>query len=205
MRSSREPPRGVAGAHELHILFREVQRRLGERPQFDQRVDRGANLRRERSREAARRSARSRGGRGIDQIRDRLCLGEVELPVEKRAAREFSRLRDARPEIEAAAEHEREHGSAAMSVQLQNALSGIRRGGGEVERDALVERFAVGAAERGQRCSARSRHLAQDAGDDPREVAAGDAHDADSAAAGRRGDRRDRFSGRAHRRRRARC
>ena len=170
-----------------------VERRLGEHAQLDQRVDQRADLARERAGEAARRRARRGRRRRVDEVGDALGLREVELAVEKRALRELARPREARAELDAAREQQPQHRRAAVAVQLEHVLAGVGARRREVERDALVERLAVARRET-WRASRRAARVARRT--IPAMIAGtpapGHADDADAAAAGRRGDRRDR-------------
>ncbi len=98
---AREPAGSVGGPHEVDVFFGEIQRRLGERPQLDERVDGRGDLARERSGQTARGCACSGRRCRFDQIGHAFRLGKIELAVEKRALGEFARLGEPRAEIEA--------------------------------------------------------------------------------------------------------
>src|SRR5262249_58491551 len=120
---------------------------------IDQRVD----LLRESPRKAPRRRARSSRRRGVDQIRDRFGLREIELAIQERAARELAWLGDPRAEIETAVKQQSEHRGAPVAVQLEHRFAGIRRGRWKIERDSTVEWLAHRAAQGRERRGAGRR------------------------------------------------
>ncbi len=83
-------------------------------------------------------------------------------------------------------------------MQLEHGLAGVGRRGREQQREALIERLAVRAEKSGDRRHPRRKRAADDAGNDASEIGAGDAHHADAAPAGRRGDRGDDLGRRRH-------
>ena len=79
-------------------------------------------------------------GLGIDQIGEALDLGEIELAVLERAARELARLGEAGGgEGEQRIEHGADHGAAAMQLQLGHVLAGEARRRREPEHEAAIE------------------------------------------------------------------
>ena len=85
------------------------------------------DLARELAGQAARRRARRGGGRGVDQVGDALGLREVELAVQERALREFAGLRrGARRARGSARAASRSTARAAVAVQLEHVLAGVR-------------------------------------------------------------------------------
>jgi hypothetical protein len=124
---------------------------------------------------------------GFDQIGHGLGLREVELVVEERAARELARLGHAQADVlaglEAARQQHLHHHRSAMALQLQHFLAGVRIRCREVEREAMIDDIAtridkrqIGGVARLQRAAAYGAHHGADIG-------AGNAHDADAAAA----------------------
>jgi hypothetical protein len=119
------------------------------------RVDDRVHLARERAGQAARRRARRGRARRVDQVGDALGLREVELAVQERAPRELARPGDARAERDAAREQRSQRRGAAVPVELDDGLAGVRRRRGERDREPLVDRRALRVAERGERGRAR--------------------------------------------------
>ena len=91
-------------------------------------------------------------GLGVDQVGQRLDLGEVELAVLEGAPGELARLRQPQPRDPAERrQHRRDHGAAAMQLKLGHVLAGLAARAGKPERQRLVDRLA------GWRGRARSR------------------------------------------------
>ena len=78
---------------------------------------------------------------------DRFGLGQVELVVQEGAAREFARLRQAQaglgPGFEHAREQHAQHDRAAVTLQFQHVLAGVRVRSLEVQGQAFVDDGAV--------------------------------------------------------------
>ena len=100
------------------------------------RAHHGGELALQRAHRRARRLARA----GIDQVRDRLRLGKVELVVEEGALGELARLRAARAEFEGALHQCLEHHRAAVALQLEYVLAGIGVRGRKVQHEPGIER-----------------------------------------------------------------
>jgi hypothetical protein len=154
-------------------------------------------LREDARERAGRRTRRLFGGR-VDEVGHRLGLREVELVVEERAPRELAGLGHAQAHPLARLEHARKeqlhHDRTAVALKLQHRLAGIGVGCRKVERDAMVDRLAIGGEERREGCLARSERPRADGRDDLRQVGAGDAHHADAPATRRGGDGGDRVA-----------
>ena len=104
------------------------------------------------------RCARSRRRRRFDQVGDAFRLREIELAVEERALRELPGLGEARAKLEAPREQQSQADRAAVTVQLEHRFAGVRGRRGEVQREPLVERLALRAAEcRERRDTGRKR------------------------------------------------
>ena len=73
-------------------------------------------------------------------------LGEIELIVQERPARELSRLRAPCTELDAPLDQHAQYDGSAVCLQLENVFTGIRLRPREIERDALVDRIAPGVA-----------------------------------------------------------
>ena len=116
-------------------------------------------------------------------------MRQVELVVEVGARGEFARLGDAQPDIGAGFETTREqqlqHDRTTVRLQLEHRFAGVRMRCRKVDREALVDRLAVGT-EKGQiGRMARREHTRAQRSDHRAEVASRDANDADRAAPGR--------------------
>ena len=125
---------------------------------------------------------------GIDEVRDRLGLGEVELAVEERPFGELARPGRARAEGEDPAGHPVEDNRAAVTLKLQRVLTGIGVRGGKPEGEPGVQGLAVTGQEPGRGRDPRFRDPAHHR---PRDLArpwTAHPHDSDSAAPGRSGD-----------------
>src|SRR4029078_13313426 len=89
---------------------------------------------------AARGSARGRCRRRVDQVGDTLGLRQVDLAVEECPLGEFAGLRKAGAEVEATAQNLREHRGAAVAVELEHRLAGVRGGRRTIQRPDLAPR-----------------------------------------------------------------
>ena len=109
----------------VDFLLRKIEHRLGQRAQFGELRDQAVDRRGEFAAERAQRRARRFAARGVDQVGHRFGLRQIELAVEKRAAREFARLGKARAGIEHGAEHRMRHHRSAVALQFEHVLAGI--------------------------------------------------------------------------------
>src|ERR1022692_3146036 len=150
----------------------------------EQRVDRA----REFAYQAPRRCANAGCCRGADEIGYRLRLSEVDLVIEKCPLGELTGLGQARAEIEAALQDQRQDPRATVTLELQNVFAGIRRRRGKEQRDAMIERVVIRAAKRSTRRHARHQRAADDAVDDAVEVWSRHPDDAEATAPRRRRD-----------------
>ena len=82
---------------EVIALVREIERRLELRDDVEEIVFDRRDRRRQCALELIERRARLQRRDGVDQIRDRLGLDEIELLIEERAQRELARLGEPRP------------------------------------------------------------------------------------------------------------
>src|SRR5712692_1655789 len=87
-----QPLSGGVAVQLVKLLFWEVELRFGQRAQFDQRLAKRCNCRRELPAERAQRAAGRFAACGVDEISHGFSLGEVEPAFEKGAAREFARV-----------------------------------------------------------------------------------------------------------------
>ncbi len=140
-RALRAGPRASALTEEVDLLLGEVERRLDQQAQLDQRRGERVDLARERAVERARRRARRRLGAGVDQVGDGLGLGEVELVVEEGALGELARGR-------------RCAGAAAARGRSLHRVSARRlRGSARAAAAARPGRRAPAARARLRRCT----------------------------------------------------
>ena len=80
-------------------------------------------------------------GLGLHEIGQALDLGEIELAVLERAARELAGLGEPRAvEREHRVDHRADHGAAAMDVKLGHVLAGEARRRREQQHQAAVDR-----------------------------------------------------------------
>src|SRR6185312_5151695 len=100
-------------------------------------TDHGGKLSLERPHGRAHRLARA----GVDEIRDRLSLGEVQLVVEEGALSEFTRQRAARTELRDPGDQCFEYQGSSMTVQFEDVLAGVGVRSGEEERQAGIDRL----------------------------------------------------------------
>ncbi|MNN51024.1 hypothetical protein D3C81_1656390 [compost metagenome] len=105
----------------------------------------------DRVRECARQRLRSGLGRRfrgcVDQVGHGFRLRQVQLVIEKSAAREFARLGQAQAAVLARFEHARQqqlqHDGAAVALQFQHVFARVRMRALEVDGDALVDDAAI--------------------------------------------------------------
>src|SRR2546430_12619729 len=116
---------------EVDILLRKIERRFDEHTELHQSVEERVDLASEFADQAARCRANTGGRRCTDEIGHRFRLSEVDFIVEECALGELTRLGKARAEVEAALQGQRKNRRAAMSLQLENIFSGVRRQRGE--------------------------------------------------------------------------
>ncbi len=186
----------VGRAQEVDLLLRKVQRRLGQGAQLRELVGQRPRQPGEFPLQRAHRAARGRGRAGIDEVGHGLGLGQVELVVEKGAAREFPGLcnahADAAPRLEAARQQQLQDDRTAVPLQFEDVLAGIGVRTGEEQCQSDIDRRPRGIQEGGvQRMprlqparGIRAEQRRQQGG----QAAARHAHDADAAAPRSRGD-----------------
>src|SRR4029079_19491304 len=103
----------------------------------------------------------------------------VVLAVEECPFVDSAGLRKSGSELEATAQNLREHRGAAVAVELEHRLAGVRGGRREIKRQSLVDGCAVGADKIGARRATGRKRATDDALDDARQVGAREADDAD--------------------------
>jgi len=180
----------VGRLQEVDLLLGEVQRRLDQRAQLEQRLDQGVDAPRELAGQRAVGRPCRRLGAGVDQVGDCLGLGEVEAVVEEGAAGEFARRGHAQADraacLQAARQQHLQHHRPAVALQFEHRLAGVGVRRRKQQRDALVDRPPL-RVEEGcesgvpgrQPCRALS---AEQALDHRRQVGAGNTHHADAGA-----------------------
>ena len=146
---------GVGFLQEINVFFREVQRGLHQHAQVDQCIAQCVNLVRKRAGQRPAGAARCSLGAGVDQVSNRLGLGQVDLVVQKCPLGELAWLRHAQPRqhracargalrcFQAARQQQLKHHRPAMGLQLQHVLTGVGVGCREVQGQPLVYGLAL--------------------------------------------------------------
>ena len=178
----------VGVAQRVDLLVGKVERRLDQHAQLDQLVHQAMDLARKLAGQRAQRRAGRLRRAGLDQVGNRLGLGQVQLVVEKGTAGELARLRQPRTEFQAASQQLLHHHWAAVALQFEHVLAGKGMRRGKVEQDALIDSRASRVAEADQACQARRRPGAGQPFGKAASPTPGDTHDADATTAGRRGN-----------------
>ena len=120
-------------------LVGKIQRGFELRDDLEQLfLDRG-NRRRQRPLELIECRASLQRRDGVDQIRDCLCLDEVELLIEKRAQRELARLRQPRARRNRGAKHGCQHDGTAVRRNFNHVLTRVRSGRHKIRQNDLIE------------------------------------------------------------------
>jgi len=158
--------------------------------QRDQRLDQCLHLLRKHARQRAHCRARGIGRTGFDQVGNGFGLRKVELVVEEGTFGKFTGARQPRTQCQHAAQQQVEHHRTAMALQLEDVLAGEGMRSLEKNREPLVEHAAIVVMERREQGMARWQAVAalQHGLADGQRARAGDAHDADTAAARRGGN-----------------
>ena len=135
------------------------------------------------------------GGLGVNEVDDRLRLGEVHFAVQKRALGKFPRPRLPRACGKRGAQDLLQNDRRAVAVQLRALLARVAVSGGEHHRQRVVERAALGVAHRAvghaPRRKLRGRttvHRREQRREHAPRLRAAQAHDADRGGRGRGGD-----------------
>jgi len=145
----------VRVAKYVDFLFGKIQRRFHQHAQLDQARHQRMNLARKITRQRAQGRACRRRGTRFDQVGDRFGLYQVQLVIEKRALRKFTGLREARPELKAAAQQHLHDHRPAVSLKFENILAGKGVWRRKVKQDALVDGHPVGAGKLAKSRAAR--------------------------------------------------
>ena len=128
---------------------------------------------------------------GRDEIGDGFGLGEIELAVEESAFGELPRPCHPRTERAGARHQLLQHDRTAVRLQFHHVFPGETRRAGKRQRDAIVDRAAVGIQELYVVRTARRQRARADRLRDRLRAGSGQAHDADASRTGSRGDGRD--------------
>src|SRR6185437_15715895 len=141
----------------------------------------------ERAHGRARRLARA----GVDQVGDRLRLGEVQLVVEEGALRELPRQGAPGAQLRHPVDQRLEHQWPTVPMQLEYVLAGVGVRSREKDREAGVDRLLCAVEKAGEAGPARQRQLAEQNGGDLGNPRSRDPYDPDPAPAWRGGRRHD--------------
>lgn len=83
------------------------------------------------------------GGFGIDQIGDGLGPGQIELVIEKGPAGKLARFRRAQTQFQQGLGQGSGDGASAMQMQFHHLFTGEAVGGGEIQRQTVVDILAA--------------------------------------------------------------
>ena len=189
---AREAPGSVGFLQEVDFFFGEVEGGLDQHAQGEQLFGQVIDLPRE---DALKRSGGGSGGllsAGFDEVGNGLGLHEVELVVQEGAFGEFAGLGQADAEgstyLQHAAQQDLLDDGAAVALQLQDVFAGVGMGGGEPERQAVVDGLGIGRQEgaigslAGDEAALGTEDVGSQ-GDDDIRLGRRDAHDTDGALA----------------------
>ena len=144
-------------AQEVDFFLREVQRGLHQHAQVDEGITQAMDLGRKSPGQRAAGAAGSRLGAGVDQVGNRLGLGQVDLVVQEGSFGELARQGDAQAaqiglagsrvgggtRLQAACQQQLQHHRAAVGLQLQHVFAGVAVRAGKVQRQPLVDGLAL--------------------------------------------------------------
>ena len=182
---------GTCLFQKLDILFRKVQRRFDEHAQIDQRLFQSMHVTRELAIQRTHgRTCRRRGG-GIDQVRHRLRLRQIDAVVQEGALGEFARSCRSCPQFKAAGEQRLQHGGTAVTVQFEHVFAGIGRRRLEPQCNAVIDHGTVAGLEPAEHGPPRSGQSAEHAAGHRFSTSTGHTDHPYSAPSGCGGNRRD--------------
>ena len=187
-----DPPLDVSVSEEVHLLVGEVDGGFDVDAQGRGGIHERADALAEDALQGLQGSCRCLPGRGVDEVRDRLRLGEVQAIVEEGAFGEFTGSCDASAEVQTGAKHRIEHGRSTVSLQFDDVLAGEGRGSAEGDGDAVVEGKPVPVAEDRMVSVPRAEGSPGQGLADTQRFGSRQAHDADTAATRCRRDGGDR-------------
>ncbi len=154
---------------------------------MDEGVAQAVDLFGELARERAAGTARRGLGAGVDQVGNRLGLGQVDLVVQERPLGELAGLGQAQARqsglrrLQAARQQQLQHHGPAVGLQLQHVLAGVAVRRGEEKRQPLVDGLALGVGKGQVMRLARLQRAAQQILHEGRQATARHAHDAHGA------------------------
>ena len=184
-----QPLADIRLGKKVNFLIRKVDGALAKYAHFKKLLRDRMDALRELARERAKRTPRRLARGAVDEIEDRLRLGQVYLPVDESALRELARASAPSAKGQHPFKQHVEHHRATMPLQFQHVLAGKRMRPLEPDRNALIKRYAVRVAktakDRPSRCEFPTRQrLRYFRGQGP-----GHAHNADAAPPRRGRDR----------------
>ena len=137
----------LAGRDEVIALVGEIHRRLEARRQIEQLPIERADGPRERALELIERHARLQRRDGVDEVRHRFRLHEIEAAVQEGAKRELARLGKPRAGGDGRAHDLAQQRQAAVGADLDDILGGVGMRSREVGGDDFVDARDSGLAE----------------------------------------------------------
>ena len=130
----------IAWRDEAIALVGEIHRRLEVRGQIEQFPIERADGPGECPIELIEGHAGLKGSDGVDEIRDGLCLHEVQAPVQEGAQRELARFGEPRAGAYGGAHDAPHQRQAAVGADLDDVLGGVGMRRGEIRDDDFVDR-----------------------------------------------------------------
>ena len=144
----------------IDLLLREIERGLHIHAQINQRfgdaLHHDGELALQRAHGSARRDARA----GVDEICYGLGLRQIELVVQERALRELAGQSAPRAELHGARDERLLHDGAAVPLQFEHVLAGIRVRRRKKEGKSRINRFLPGIEKTAEGRHARGRQSA---------------------------------------------
>ncbi len=185
-------------AEKVDLLIGKIDGRLHEGAQanhpFEQSFDPARELPLQGTAGQPRRHLRG----ALDQIRDGLRLGQVELAVQERPLTELAGSGRTGAERQGTSQQEIQDHRTPVPLQLQDILTGKGLGGEEKQGDTLVDRRAILGPEVGQGRKPRLGYVADQPLGNGRGEGSGDPDDTHPADAWRGSDSRDGLRCRCH-------
>ena len=143
--------KGIGLLQKVDFLLGEVQCGLHQHAQMHQGIAQHMDFLREGTRQRTAGTARGGFGAGIDEVGNRLGLGQVDLVVEKSTLGELAGLGQAQPSqhrlavfigalccFQTACQQQLQHHGAAMGLQFQHILARVAVRAGKVDGQAMV-------------------------------------------------------------------
>ena len=153
---------GIGLLQEVDFFFRKIQRRLDQHAQVDQRIAQPVNLFGKIARQGTAGAAGCCFCAGVDQIGNRFGLRQIDFVVQKSTFRKLTRLRHPQTRqtrlargrvgfgrrLEATRYQQLQHHRPTVRLQLQHVFTGEGVRGHKVQRQAVVNRAAIGIGKR---------------------------------------------------------